>query len=35
VPDDPQLVKAIEMLKKGQTQKDLFAMSQASPKPDQ
>jgi len=35
VPDDPQLVKAIEMLKKGQTQKDLFAMAQASPKPDQ
>jgi carboxyl-terminal processing protease len=28
--DDPQLQKAIELLKKGQTQKDLFAVAQAS-----
>ena len=35
IPDDPQLVKAIEMLKHGQTQKDLFALAQANPKPTQ
>ena len=30
IPDDPQLVKAIELMKKGSTQKDLFAMARAS-----
>ena len=29
--DDPQLQKAIELLKKGQSQKDLFAIAQATP----
>jgi carboxyl-terminal processing protease len=30
IPEDPQLVKAIELLKKGQSQRDLFALAQAS-----
>ena len=30
IPEDPQLVKAIELMKKGSTQKDLFAMARAS-----
>jgi carboxyl-terminal processing protease len=35
VPIDPQLTRALEMLKRGATQKDLFALSQAYPKPEQ
>src|SRR5919202_688844 len=31
IPDDPQMTRALELLKKGQTQKDLFALAQASP----
>ena len=30
VPDDPQLLRAIELMKKGNTQKDLFAVARAS-----
>ena len=30
IPDDPQLLKAIELMKKGSTQKDLFATARAS-----
>jgi carboxyl-terminal processing protease len=30
IPDDPQLQRAIELMKKGSTQKDLFAMARAS-----
>ena len=30
IPEDPQLLKAIELMKKGSTQKDLFAMARAS-----
>jgi carboxyl-terminal processing protease len=30
IPDDPQLVRAIELMKKGSTQKDLFAVARAS-----
>lgn len=30
MPDDPQLQRAIELMKKGSTQKDLFAMARAS-----
>jgi carboxyl-terminal processing protease len=30
IPDDPQLEKAIELLKKGQSQKDLFSLAQAT-----
>jgi carboxyl-terminal processing protease len=30
IPDDPQLLRAIELMKKGSTQKDLFAMARAS-----
>jgi carboxyl-terminal processing protease len=30
IPDDPQLRKAMELLGKGQTQKDLFSLAQAS-----
>jgi carboxyl-terminal processing protease len=29
IPNDPQLVKAIELIKKGQSQKDLFSLAQA------
>lgn len=35
VPRDPQLLRAIELMKKGQTQKDLFAMAQAGVKQTQ
>jgi carboxyl-terminal processing protease len=31
IPDDPQMKRALELLKKGQTQKDLFALAQANP----
>ena len=31
IPDDPQMSRALELLSKGQTQKDLFAMAQATP----
>lgn len=30
IPDDPQLLRAIELMKKGNTQKDLFAVARAS-----
>jgi carboxyl-terminal processing protease len=30
IPDDPQLQRAIELMKKGSTQKDLFAVARAS-----
>jgi carboxyl-terminal processing protease len=30
IPDDPQLLRAIELMKKGSTQKDLFAVARAS-----
>ena len=30
VPDDPQLLRALELMKKGNTQKDLFAVARAS-----
>jgi carboxyl-terminal processing protease len=30
IPDDPQLLRAIELMKKGSTQKDLFATARAS-----
>jgi carboxyl-terminal processing protease len=30
IPEDPQLVRAIELMKKGSTQKDLFAVARAS-----
>jgi carboxyl-terminal processing protease len=30
IPEDPQLLRAIELMKKGSTQKDLFAMARAS-----
>jgi carboxyl-terminal processing protease len=32
IPNDPQLQRAIALLKKGQTQQDLFALAQAGPK---
>jgi hypothetical protein len=30
IADDPQLLRAIELMKKGNTQKDLFAVARAS-----
>jgi len=33
IPDDPQLLKAIDLLKHGPTQKDLFSLAQASASP--
>ncbi|HJR43457.1 MAG TPA: S41 family peptidase [Gemmatimonadaceae bacterium] len=35
VTEDPQLARALDMLKRGSTQKDLFALAQAYAKPDQ
>jgi carboxyl-terminal processing protease len=35
IPEDPQLMRALEILKRGSTQKDLFALAQAYAKPQQ
>ncbi|HJR42165.1 MAG TPA: S41 family peptidase [Gemmatimonadaceae bacterium] len=31
IPEDPQITRAVELLNKGQTQQDLFALAQATP----